>query len=575
MRFPMPGNFKVPWVGEYDRSGDPSDHKESFRAHIILHETPDEIACQAFPLTLKGVAKEWFGSLSPKSVDSFDYLGQQFLGQFLATGRRKKNPTYLLSLMQGKDESLKEYLSRFNREKLTVESTDEQTILSALMHGIQTEGPLMAELSKRPKTGTLRQFNSKAEEFINQEETISALLKSKAAESKFAADPVMTKPRVIIEKKKKDSQNPKVQDKKVGLLPHPNHHQQYVGWTPLNTTVYRVFMEVKKDPSFRWPGRMKSPPQHRSTQKFCEYHNDHGHQTEDCISLRFEIEKFLRNGKLLNFLAEENSKGKNIQDAQGQHSGQNNDRSRNQRQRRDEPRISQNQQQNPQNQAIIGEIRTISGGLASGGESSSARKAYAKQARMEEIFALEKPSKIQKREPSVLTFSEEDAKEVSMPHDDALVIILTVANHAVHQVLIDNGSSADIIYWTVVQQLGIGREKLKPFLSSLIGFAGEHVQPIGLISLPVTAGTAPRQSTIMVDFLVIDQPSAYNMIIGRPALNQLRAVTSTYHLKMKFPTIEGVGEVRGDQVVARRCYNTSLKKCPKSALLMIGSLADE
>ncbi|XP_059436813.1 uncharacterized protein LOC132169882 [Corylus avellana] len=259
------------------------------------------------------------------------------------------------------------------------------------------------------------------------------------------AGPVMAKPRVFVEKKKKDSQNPNIQDKKVGLPPRPNQHQQYMGWTPLNTTVYKVFMEVRKDPSFRWPRRMKSPPQNRSTLKFCEYHNDHGHQTEDYISLRFEIEKFLRNGKLLNFLAEENSKGKSTQDGQGQHSGQNNDRSRNQRQRREEPRVSQNQQQNPQNQAIIGEIRTISGGLASGGESSSARKVYVKQARMEEIFALEKPSKIQKRESSVLTFSEEDAKEVSMPHDDALVITLTVANHAVHRVLIDNGSSADII----------------------------------------------------------------------------------------------------------------------------------
>ncbi|XP_059454999.1 uncharacterized protein LOC132185214 [Corylus avellana] len=354
----------------------------------------------------------------------------------------------------------------------------------------------------------------------------------------------MTKPRVFVEKKKKDRQNPKTLEKKVDLPPRPNQHQQYVGWTPLNTTVYKVFMEVKKDPSFRWPGRMKCPPQNRSTQKFCEYHNDHGHQIEDCISLRFDIENFLRNGKLLNFLAEENGKGKNPQDGQGQWSGQNNDRSRNQRQRCDEPRVSQDKQQSPRNQANIGEIRTISGGLASGGESSSARKAYVKQARMEEIFVLEKPSKIQKQEPSILTFSEEDAKEVSMPHDDAL-------------------------------QLGISQEKLKPFLSPSIGFAGERVQPIGLITLPVTAGIAPRQSTIMVDFLVIDRPSAYNIIIGCPALNQLRTVTSTYHLKVKFPTTEGVGEVKGDQIVARRCYNTSLKKCPKSALLTIGSLGDE
>ncbi|XP_059446340.1 uncharacterized protein LOC132177880 [Corylus avellana] len=321
MRFLMPGSFKVPQIGEYEGSGDRSDHMESFRAHIILHETPDEIACRAFPLTLRGVAKEWFGSLSPKSVDSFDYLWQQFLGQFLAVRRRKKNPAYLLSLVQGENESLKDYMLRFNREKLTIESTDEQTILSALMHGIKTEGHLMAELAKKPKTGTLRQFNNKAKEFINQEETISAFLKSKVAESKTAAGPVMTKPRVFVEKKKKDRQNPKTLEKKIDLPPRPNQHQQYVGWTPLNTIVYKVFMEVRKDPSFRWPGKMKSLPQNRSTQKFCEYHNDNGHQTEDCISLRFEIEKFLGNGKLLNFLAEENGKGKNPQDNQSHQSG--------------------------------------------------------------------------------------------------------------------------------------------------------------------------------------------------------------------------------------------------------------
>ncbi|XP_059428651.1 uncharacterized protein LOC132162427 [Corylus avellana] len=229
-------------------------------------------------------------------------------------------------------------------------------------------------------------------------------------------------------------------EKKVDPPLKQSLHQQYIGWTPLNTTVYKVFMEVRKDPSFKWLGRMKALPQNRSTQKYCEYHNDHGHYTEDCISLRFEIEKFIRNGKLLKFVAEEKGREKNLP--------------------------------NPQNQTIVGEIRTISGGLAGGGQSSSVRKAYVKQVRTEEVFSLEKPSKIRKQELSVLSFSEEDAKEISMPHDEALVITLTVANHAIHQVLVDNGSSADILYETVVQQLGIGREKLKPFLSPLIGFAG-------------------------------------------------------------------------------------------------------
>jgi hypothetical protein len=71
---------------------------------------------------------------------------------------------------------------------------------------------------------------------------------------------------------------------------------------------------------------------------------------------------------------------------------------------------------------------------------------------------------------------------------------------------------------------------------------------------------SPRQSTVIVDFLVVDRPSAYNIIIGRSTLNKLRAITSTYHLMMKFPTKEGIGELRGNQVVALRCYNMSLKK---------------
>jgi hypothetical protein len=155
MTFPLLDKFKDPRVEKYNRSGDPSNHVEGFRTHLALHGTPDEIACQAFPLTLKGVAKEWFGNLKPQSIDNFNILGRQFLNQFLAVRRRKKNHTYLLSLVQWKAKSLKDYMQRFNQEKLTVGSLDEQTILSALMNGIKAEGPLMAELARRPTLGTL------------------------------------------------------------------------------------------------------------------------------------------------------------------------------------------------------------------------------------------------------------------------------------------------------------------------------------------------------------------------------------------------------------------------------------
>jgi hypothetical protein len=81
------------------------------------------------------------------------------------------------------------------------------------------------------------------------------------------------------------------------------------------------------------------------------------------------------------------------------------------------------------------------------------------------------------------------------------------------------------------------------------------VLPTGTIALRLTAGSAPKEKTVMVDFLVVDRPSAYNAIVGRPTLNKLMAATSTYHLKMKFPTEYGVGVVRGNQREARQCYS--------------------
>jgi hypothetical protein len=84
----------------------------------------------------------------------------------------------------------------------------------------------------------------------------------------------------------------------------------------------------------------------------------------------------------------------------------------------------------------------------------------------------------------------------------------------------------------------------------------------------------PRLSTVMVDFLVIDQPSAYNAIVGRPALNKLRVTTSTYHLTMKLPIEEGVGVVRGDQLAAMRCYNISMNKVSDSSTLTVASISE-
>ena len=77
---------------------------------------------------------------------------------------------------------------------------------------------------------------------------------------------------------------------------------------------------------------------------------------------------------------------------------------------------------------------------------------------------------------------------------------------------------------------------------------------MGVVTLSMTVGDYPQQITKDVTFLVVHCSSAYNVILGWPILNSWKAITSTYHLMIKFPTDFGVGELHGNQVAAHECY---------------------
>ena len=201
----------------------------------------------------------------------------------------------------------------------------------------------------------------------------------------------------------------------------------------------------------------------------------------------------------------------------------------------------------------------ISRGFAGGGESSSARKAYLRSIRSAEVVEVQAVSKLPRLDTSI-TFSDSNLEGCQHPHDDPLVIRVVVANKTVHHVLVDNGSSTDIIFASTFNKMGIGRERMEPVSTHLRGFSGEKVLPLGSIQLVLTLGDPPCQATTTARFLIVDAPSAYNMLLGRPSLNPIKAIPSAYHMMIKFPTVSGVGMVRGDQRVARECYSASMKQ---------------
>ncbi|GMN42449.1 hypothetical protein TIFTF001_011665 [Ficus carica] len=86
------------------------------------------------------------------------------------------------------------------------------------------------------------------------------------------------------------------------------------------------------------------------------------------------------------------------------------------------------------------------------------------------------------------------------------------------------------------------------------------------------AATGPKKATKMVEFIVVDRPSVYNVILGRPTLNALKAVVSTYHLAMKFPINDGIGVFRGNQEGARKCYMEAVNKVCRKAPATVATI---
>ncbi|XP_058111723.1 uncharacterized protein LOC131255046 [Magnolia sinica] len=230
-----------------------------------------------------------------------------------------------------------------------------------------------------------------------------------------------------------------------------------------------------------WLVYMKTDVENRDKRKYCWFHRDHGHNTSNCVDLKDKIDTLIRKGHLHWYTKEERARKADFQ--------------------------------------------------------SSNPKHY--------VHLAERLRKELHVNPCSLTFTEDDAQGIHHPHDDDLVVAMTIANYKVFRILVDTGSSADIIDSEVFERIGIDRSCLRPMKTPLHGFAGDKV---------------------------VNVPLVHNVILSRPSLDAMRAVVSTYHLMMKFPIEGGVKYLRGDQREAQRCYVKDIRKGSVKQALTINVL---
>ena len=129
-----------------------------------------------------------------------------------------------------------------------------------------------------------------------------------------------------------------------------------------------------------------------------------------------------------------------------------------------------------------------------------------------------------------LCFTHTDLRDV-VPHDnDPLVISVVTTGRRVHQVLVDKGSSADVMFWSTFNKLQLSPDRLRPYDDYLYGFKGNQVEVRGHVELRTTFTDGTSSRTVNIKYLVVNVASAYNILLGRPTINRLGDVASSVHI---------------------------------------------
>ena len=148
------------------------DHLESFKTLMHLQGIPEEIMCRVFPTTLKGPTKVWFSKLTPNTVSTFKELSRHFVTHFIGGQRHRKSLTAILSITQLEDESLRSYVTNFNKEALLIDKADNKVLVTAFTRGLQPGEFLFSLYKNDPKT--MAKILYKATKYMNTEDVMIA-----------------------------------------------------------------------------------------------------------------------------------------------------------------------------------------------------------------------------------------------------------------------------------------------------------------------------------------------------------------------------------------------------------------
>ncbi|XP_073313503.1 uncharacterized protein [Primulina huaijiensis] len=164
----LPPNFRQSNIGEYDGHTDPEEHLGRFENAALLHQYSNRVRCRVFLGTLVRSAQQWFNTLQPNSIQSFDDFSTAFLHRFASSKSHQINYLSLFVMKQQEAETLREFVLRLNSAALEIPEANPDIIISAFTQGLRG-GEFFKLLVKKPPS-SYDDLLARAEKYINLED---------------------------------------------------------------------------------------------------------------------------------------------------------------------------------------------------------------------------------------------------------------------------------------------------------------------------------------------------------------------------------------------------------------------
>lgn len=522
-KYLMPSHIKL-----YDGSTDPDDHVTRFEGAANQGAWPIPIWCMMFQQTLDDAARGWFDSIPRGSIDNWDNLCEQFVHRFALRRKCVRDPMEITKIVRQANEGLSEFKERWTDEASRISGVPEVMQISSFIDGCKC--PELAKRFSEKIPRTLNEMMIRVDDFIRSEKAYrSAEVPRIEWMDNYKRDHYYSPYNKHDSNVRRSSfrGNRRQDNRREEFRPRQNNH--FIPYGPVrndNRTDYRgeyrrndinrrdtrpidlnVLTKAPKEilateHHLRLPAPppLKGRPSRENMGKYCDYHGEKGHLTNDCHNLKEQLKRAMETGKLDHLIRVV--------------------RQRDRAPQRDNHQANQGR--------VINMVR------------------YQEKGRKRKSIDQE-----EKWMNAPISFPPILPGDVS---EEPLIVEAEVEGYTVRRVYVDQGASVEVMYEHYFLNFDPSiRSWLTKTNTLLVGFSGEAINPLGKIELEVCFGSEGLYRRTTMKFAVVRSPSPYNIILGRSGIKQLRVIPSTIHSMMKFPTPRGIATLATRFIIISEC----------------------